>query len=92
MQEDERCTGALMLVWSGTVGYDPLVFIERHVGQVSFDDAQRNRNRSCHVTCLKSPQIAHIYDDRRAAFKSRLSFFEGDARHLRVCEGQLSFF
>ena len=92
MQKDERRTGALVLVWSGTVGNDPLVFIERHIGQVSFDDAQRNRNRSGHVTCLKSPWIAYIYDDRRAAFQSCPGLFQRDARHVRVCQRQLSFF
>lgn len=91
MQKDERRTGALVLVWSGTVGNDPLILIERHVGQVSFDDAQWNRNRASHVTFLESPWAAHIDHDRRAAFKSRLSFFQRDARHVRVRDGQFSF-
>ena len=39
MQKEERRTGALVFVLSGTVGDDPLVFIERHLCKLSLDRA-----------------------------------------------------
>ena len=46
MQKEERRTGALVFVLSGTVRDDPLVFIERHLSKLSLDRAQRNGNRA----------------------------------------------
>jgi len=37
MQKEERRTGALVLIWSGTVRDDPLVFIKRNACKISFD-------------------------------------------------------
>jgi hypothetical protein len=34
LQQNERRTGAGVLVQSGAVGNDPLVFIERHTGRI----------------------------------------------------------
>ena len=89
VQKEERRTGALMFVRSGTVGDDPLVFIERHSRDVSFDGAQRNGDRADSVALRKGIWTAHIYKDRRAAVECRLCFLKGHARHLRLGERKL---
>ena len=84
VQKEERRTSALMFVRSGTVGDDPLVFIERHSRDVSFDGAKRNGDRPDRMALRKGLWTAHIYQDRRAAVECRLCFLKGNARHLRL--------
>ena len=76
VQKEERRTGALMFVRSGTVGDDPLVFIERHSRDISFDGAQRNGDRADCVALRKGIRAAHIYQDRRTAVECRLCFLK----------------
>jgi hypothetical protein len=92
MQKEERRTGALVLILSGTVCDDPPGFLERETGHIPFDLAQRNGDRAGDVTFLKSTRTAHIHKDRRAAVERYLCCFEGDTRHFCFCERQLAFF
>ena len=83
MYHKERRTGARMFILSGTVGDDPLVFIERHVGNIAFKLTQWSGYRTCCVTISKGSWAAHIYDDGFAAVKGGLCIFHVDTRHTR---------
>src|SRR5215216_4494702 len=82
VQQDERRTGACMLVLSGTVRNDPLFLVELQTRWVRLNRAQRNGNRTRDVTRFVCLRAAHIYDDRVAALERQLRFLERNARHL----------
>ena len=50
LQKDERRTGACMFILSGTVGDDPLVFIQIQTRWVGLDLTQRNVDRARNMT------------------------------------------
>jgi len=56
-----------VLIESGAVGDDPLIFVERHAGGIVFDPRQRNGQRARNVACHKRLRTANIHDDGRAA-------------------------
>lgn len=80
-----------MFVLSGTVGNDPLVFIERYLRKVPFDLAKRDRDRACDMTFFKGIWTAYIHKDRRAAVERCLCFLEGYTRNFRLGKRQLLF-
>ena len=52
VQQDERRTGACMLILSGTVGNDPLFLVEFQTRWVGLNHAQRNGNCTRDATCF----------------------------------------
>lgn len=67
VQKDERRTGARVFIKSGTVGNDPFVLIERQIGRIRLDCAQRNLQRACDMTSGVGVRAAHIHNDRITA-------------------------
>ena len=82
IQKDVRRTGARMLVGSGAVSDDPLVFFQAESSWVPFDISQWNGNGAGNMTGLKRRRAAHIHNDCRAAIECCLRFLEGHARHI----------
>lgn len=50
VQKDERRTGARVLIWSGTVCDDPLVFIGTRDDRIEFDIVHKDVQRARDVT------------------------------------------
>ena len=67
LQQEERRTGARVFVQSGTVGDDPLLFIQTHAGRVCLNIDQGNGQRAGNVAGLKRLDAAHIHDNRFTA-------------------------
>ena len=82
VQKDERRTGALMLVRSGTVGDDPLFLIERQAGGIRFDLTQRDRDGAGNMTRFVRLSTTHVYDDGRPTVHRGPCFLERYTRDL----------
>ena len=91
MQKDERRTGACMLVKSGTVGDDPFVFIERQIGRICLDSAQRDFERTGNMAPGIGVSPAYIYDHRFAAIECSFGLIDRYARDLSVIFWQIGW-
>lgn len=86
MQHEERRTGARMFVWSGTVGDDPLLFVEVHTINVYFKPVERNGQRLRHMLFAISFRASHIHNDRRASSVRGVGDLERHTRHVGLGE------
>ena len=82
VQKEERRTGARVFVLSGTVGDDPLVFIQGYDGRVDLDLIDWNIDRTCNMTQRKSICASHVHEDRRAAVERNQRFFQHDTLNI----------
>ena len=64
LKQDERRTGARVFIWSGAVGDDPLIFVERKSADVVLKVFQRDRLRANGVTCFIRISASNIHNDR----------------------------
>jgi hypothetical protein len=91
MQKQERRTGARVFVWSGAVGNDPGVFVKIHVGDIIFELAQWDIDRTRDVAALIRFWIAHIHEDGCASVVRGQRPFQRNPRDICFGGGEFRF-